>query len=121
MSCHSKRELTTTLLISAARHGRSYIQGRTAIHDSLKAEKLGAEIEETSLTLRQLSNEFSALSNHLAHDSRYTADLRSRFEQSLRDAVKAVQIVDAFRAPVVTQTGAPPSQPSKPHPTFLQE
>jgi hypothetical protein len=100
---------------------RSYIQGRTAIYESIKAEKLGAEIEETSVTLRQLSNEFSALSNHLAHDSRYTADLRARFEQSLRDAVKAVQIVDAFRAPVVTQPGAPPSQPNKPHPAFLQE
>lgn len=100
---------------------RNFIQGRIAMYDILKSEKLGKEIEETSLTLRQLSTEFAALSNHLAHDSRHTADLRSRFEQSLRDGVKAVHIVDAFRAPAVTQPGGLPSQNVRPHPTFLQE
>ena len=103
------------------RFSRNYIQGRVGIYDSLKSEKLGKEIEETSVTLRQLSSEFAALSSHFAHDSRQTADLRSRFEQSLRDGVKAVHIVDAFKTPAVAQPGATPSQNTRPHPTFLQE
>ena len=100
---------------------RTYIQGRIAIYDELKSRKLGKEIEETSVLLRQMSTEFSALSTHLAQDSRQTAELRGRFEQSLRDAVKAVQIVDAHRAPPIVQPGGIPTQPPKPHPTFLQE
>lgn len=100
---------------------RTFIQGRIAIYDELKSQKLGKDIEETSLLLRQLSHEFAALSNHLSHDSRHTADVRSRFEQSLRDAVKAVQIIDSYRAPPVVQPGGVQTQPQRPHPNFLQE
>ena len=105
---------------------RTYIQGRNAIYDSLSSQKLGAEIEETSRMLRSVSLEFSALSNHLNHDAKYTGELRGKFESSLRDAVKAVQIVDSYRAPVAPgqgmgghPQGAQGNQ--RPHPTFLQE
>ena len=76
--------------------------------------------------LRSVSFEFSALSNHLNHDAKYTGELRGRFEGSLRDAVKAVQIVDSYRAPVAPgqgmgghPQGAQGNQ--RPHPMFLQE